>query len=129
MGLAFERVCLAHIPQIKRALQIAGILVNVASWRHIPDGIHPQGAQIDLLLDRADRVINVCEMKWSAAPFVIDKATESALLSKLETFRAVASPRRALHLTLVTPFGLTPNAHSSIVQSTVTLDNLFDSNL
>lgn len=129
MGLAFERVCLAHIPQIKRALQIAGILVNVASWRHIPDDIHPQGAQIDLLLDRADRVINVCEMKWSAAPFVIDKTTESALLSKLETFRAVASPRRALHLTLVTPFGLTPNAHSSIVQSTVTLDNLFDSNL
>ena len=124
-GLAFERVCLAHVPQIKRALQIAGVLVRVAAWRHVPDDIHPRGAQIDLLLDRADRIVNVCEMKWSAGPYAIDKATESNLRAKLETFQAVAAPRRALHLTLVTPDGVLPNTHSSIVQSQVTLDDLF----
>lgn len=124
-GLAFERVCLAHVPQIKQALQIAGVLVHVASWRHLPDAVHPHGTQIDLLLDRADRVVNVCEMKWSAGPYAIDKLTADNFRAKLETFRTVAAPRRTLHLTLVTPDGVLPNAHSSIVQSQVTLDDLF----
>ena len=124
-GLAFERVCLAHVRQIKQALQIGGVLVRVASWRHVPDEVHPKGAQIDLLLERADRVIDICEMKWCGGEFVIDKGLESALRTKLETFRAVSGTRCAVHLVMVTPDGVARNAHSGIAQAEVSLDDLF----
>ncbi len=124
-GLAFERVCLAHVPQIKRALQIGGVLVRVASWRHVPDDVHPDGAQIDLLLERADRVIDVCEMKWCDGPYAIDKAGERKLRTKLETFREVTGTRHAVHLAMVTPAGVVRNAHWGVVQSEATLDDLF----
>ena len=124
-GLAFERVCLAHVRQIKRALQIGGILVRVASWRHVPDEVHPQGAQIDLLLERADRVIDICEMKWCGGEYTIDKDGEKTLRTKLETFRSVSGTRHAVHLVMVTPAGVIRNAHSGVVQAEVTLDDLF----
>lgn len=124
-GLAFERVCLAHVPQIKRALQIGGVLVRVASWRHVPDDVHPDGAQIDLLLERADRVIDVCEMKWSDGAYAIDKAGERKMRNRLETFRSVTGTRCAVHLAMVTPEGVLHNAHSGIVQAEVVLEDLF----
>lgn len=124
-GHAFERVCLAHVPQIKRALQIGGVLVRVASWRHVPDDVHPDGAQIDLLLERADRVIDVCEMKWSDGAYAIDKADERKLRNRLETFRAVTGTRCSVQLVMVTPEGVVRNAHSGVVQAEAVLDDLF----
>ena len=80
---------------------------------------------IDLLLERSDGVTNVCEMKFSADRYVMDARAESELSRKLTVFQAVTKTRQALHLTLVTSFGLMRNVHSGRVQSEVTLDDLF----
>lgn len=124
-GLAFERLCLYHVPQIKMALGISGVLTNVHSWYHVADEVYPTGTQIDLLLDRADNVINLCEMKYSSGPYAIDKAEDSRLAEKAETFRAVSKTQKAIHLTFVTSRGLVRNAYWNDVQSEVTLDDLF----
>ena len=123
-GLAFERVCLQHVEEIKRALGISGVLTKVFAWRHLPNDVHPHGAQIDLLLERADRVVNVCEMKWSSGLFDIDKSYSQQLMDKIAVFRAVTGYRHAIHLTLVTTWGVARNKYSGVMQSEVTLEQL-----
>ena len=124
-GLAFERLCLLHVRQIKAALGISGIHVESYAWRQDPDESVPEGAQIDLLLERSDGVTNVCEMKFCADRYVMDARAESEISRKLTVFQAVTKTRQTLHLTLVTSFGLMRNKHSGRVQSEVTLDDLF----
>ena len=124
-GLSFERVCLWHIPQIKAALGVSGVLTQVYCWHHVADDDNPAGAQIDLLIERADHVINVCEMKFSKRPFSIDKVYLSQLKTKLGAFEQLTKTPSAIHLTLVTSAGLLRNKHSGIVQSEVNLDDLF----
>ena len=123
--MSFERVCFWHIPQIKAALGVSGVLTQVYCWHHVADENYPAGAQIDMLIERADHVINVCEMKFSLRPFSIEKAYLSQLKIKLGAFEQVSKTRSAIHLTLVTAAGLLRNKHSGIVQSEVTLDDLF----
>lgn len=122
--LAFERVCLQHIPQIKKELGISGILSNVASWRASQTETHA-GAQIDLLIDRGDNVVTVCEMKYSKDIFVIDASYAKALESKLSVFRTVSGTRKALHLALITTFGVSHNKYRNLVQNDLTMDCLF----
>jgi len=124
-GLAFERLCLSHVRQIKMALGIAGVRTEVYAWRHTADETYPWGVQIDLLLERADRVTNVCEMKYSHDAYAITSNYEKKLARKCETYREVAKTRNAVHLTLVAANGIARNAHASQVQSVVTLDDLF----
>ncbi len=121
-GYAFEQVCLAHVRQIKAKLGIAGVLTNVASWhsRH-----KKQGAQIDLLIDRNDNVINLCEMKYAGAPFVIDKKYDMALRNKRAAFVAETKTRKTIHLTMATTFGLRRNEYSGSIQSEITAEDLF----
>ena len=113
------------MPQIKAALGISGVLTNVYSWYHAADEVYPTGAQIDMLLDRADNVINLCEMKYSSGPFAIDKAMDADLSVKVETFRAVSKTQKAIHLTFVTSRGLARNSYWNDVQSEVTPNALF----
>ena len=125
-GLAFERVCLEHIPQIKRALGISGVLTEVSAWscKADPDkGIN--GSQIDLLIDRRDQVINLCEMKYAQDDFAMTKVTEESLRHKVSDFRTLTGTRSALHVTVVTTYGLKANKYSGMVQSVVTADDLF----
>ena len=124
-GLAFERVGLLHLRQIKKALGISGVLTSAYAWRHEADDTYPWGVQIDLLLERADHVVNVCEFKFSKDEFVISAEYAKALVRKCETFRAVTGTKDAVHLTLVTTEGVARNTHSGIVQSEVKLDDLF----
>lgn len=125
-GYAFENLCLKHVPQIKRALGIAGVQTLASSWRHVARLKTDRGAQIDLLIDRRDDVINVCEMKFSRDEFLIDKRYADELRNKLSVFRQVTATRKALFLTLVTTQGLTTNSHSQdLVQSCVLADALF----
>lgn len=124
-GLSFERVCFWHIPQLKQALGISGVLTQVYCWRHMPDEVYPTGVQIDMLIERADRVVNVCEMKFSSRPFVIDKDYAERLKDKIGTFEQVSKTRAAIQLTIVASAGLQRNKYSGIVQSEVTLDDLF----
>lgn len=121
-GLAFEMVCLSHVEQMKAALGVSGVSVGACAWHS--EKADP-GAQIDLLLDRADGVVNVCEMKFSQAEFAIDRAYDLALRNKLQAFAAETGTRKALHLTLVTTYGLARNQYAGIVQNELTLDDLF----
>ena len=123
-GLAFERLCMAHTQQIKAALGIAGVLSNVYSWRKEADETS-DGAQIDLLIDRKDQVINLCEMKYSLSEYAIDAEYEQKLRNKKSAFINATNTRKAVHLTMVTTFGIKANAHSGIVQNEITLEDLF----
>lgn len=124
-GRAFELLCLWHVPQILRALGVWGVSVSARSWRsRSTDG---PGAQVDLVLDRADNVVNLCEMKWvgSGVPYTIDKAYHEVLMRRVEAFAAESGTAKALHTTLVTPGGLTRNQYAGMVQSVVTAEDLF----
>ena len=123
-GLAFERLCMAHTQQIKAALGIAGVLSNVYSWRKEADETS-DGAQIDLLIDRKDQVVNLCEMKYSLSEYAIDAEYEQKLRNKKSAFINTTNTRKAVHLTMVTTFGIKANAHSGIVQNEITLEDLF----
>jgi hypothetical protein len=127
-GYAFENLCSRHIPQIKKALGIAGVQTETSSWRYQPRTTEEDGAQIDLLIDRRDGVINLCEMKFSAGEFIIEKKYGCQLRNKQETFRRVTGTRKALFLTLVTTHGVKANhLKSELVQNEVTADALFES--
>jgi len=82
--------------------------------------------QVDLVIDRRDEVINLCEMKYSLKEFTIDKDYENKLRERQELFRKETKTRKALHITFVTTYGLVKNKYSGIVQSEVTLDDLFE---
>jgi AAA+ ATPase superfamily predicted ATPase len=120
-GYAFEQVCLAHIKQIKEALGISGVHTDASSWISRGDG---KGARIDLVIDRGDRVINLCEIKFAKGPFEIDRAYDLALRGKIETFRNETKTRKALHLTMITTYGVKPGKYAGIVQSEVNMDEL-----
>ena len=124
-GLAFERVCLAHIDRIKEALGISGVAVKVASWRCRGNPGGPRGAQIDLVISRADNVVNICEMKFARGEYEIDADEAERLRNRTEAFRRETSFRGGIHLTFVTPYGVKHNKYWNMVQSEVTLDNLF----
>ena len=113
-----------HTVNIKQALGISGVFTEKSAWRYAPkDG---NGAQVDLLLDRQDNVISVCEMKFSNTEFAIDKAYAAALKYKLEIFRGQSKTKKALFLAMVTTYGIKNNMYSiGLVQNAVTMDDLF----
>ena len=121
-GYAFEQVCLHHIPQIKQRLGIAGVLTEVCSWNYAGEG---QREQIDLLIDRRDHVVNLCEMKYSRGRYELTRAYTEHLNDRLESFRLHTGTTKALHLTMVTTYGLKPSQYNGFVQSEVTMDDLF----
>ncbi len=124
-GLSFERLCFWHIPQIKRALGISGILADVYSWRGKSSPPDSEEAQIDMLIDRGDRIINVCEMKYSTGEYSMDEEGSRKLQRRLEIFRMATGTTKGLMPTLVCNHGLKRNANSAAIQSVVTLSDLF----
>ena len=124
-GFAFERLCLVHAEQVKAALGIAGVRTSVTTWHHKADDVYPKGVQIDLVIDRNDDLINLCEMKFCAGPFVIKKPYAADLANKRQAFESVTGTKKGLHLTFVTTAGVAHNSYWSDVQSEVTLDDLF----
>ena len=124
-GLAFERICLWHLPQIRAALGIAGVLTGAYSWRgrKTEDGDRP--VQIDLLLDRRDGVINLCEMKYSSAPYELDAEETERLAERAAQFVRQTGTRKAVSTVLVAAFGAKRNKYSGNIQAVVTLDDLF----
>lgn len=124
-GLAFERVCLLHSEQIKKALGISGVITNEYSWRTAANEDHP-GAQIDLLIDRSDKVINLCEIKYSDSPYTIDKKYLENLRNKVALFRQITKIRKGIALTMITSSGLVKNSYSmNNIHSQITADDLF----
>lgn len=125
-GFAFEKLCLAHIPQVKKALGINGLFTEESSWRKIGTADSP-GCQIDLIIDRGDNVINICELKFSQDEFTINKKYAEELRAKVNAFKKNTKTRKSLFLTFVTTFGLSENKYStSLVQQSITMDALFE---
>ena len=124
-GLAFERVCLLHSRQIKAKLGVAGIISSEYAWR-IEGNEEQSGAQIDLLIDRNDGVINLCEMKYTQSPFKIDAAYDAALQNKKMRFIEATETQKAIHLTMVISQGLVRNAFSDDIQCQIIGDELFE---
>ena len=125
-GLAFERVCLQHIPQIKRALGISGIVSNVCSWRTKKTEDHP-GVQLDLLISRGDNVVNLCEIKYYKGEYTVSDRDIESFQRKIDVFRTVTKTRKAVYLTMISFNGIAPNANRNAVQSIIVADDLFKS--
>lgn len=126
-GYAFEQVCLCHLPQIKKALGISGVFSTTSSWR---SATIKSGAQIDLVIDRRDHVINLCETKFSMNPFVIDSKYADELRNKIGVFKTETKTRKSVFLTMITTYGLQPNIHSvGLVQNNIVMDDLFEAKI
>ena len=123
-GHAFERVCLQHIPQIKTALGISGVQTNVCSWFARGTG-KQHGAQIDLVIQRADGFTDICEMKHSAGIFMIDQGYAKELQNKLEVYQELSKDKHTLHLVMVTTNGVAHNSYYNMIQKEITIDDLF----
>ena len=120
-GFAFETICLKHVQQIKQALRIDAIYSTHSSWFNA-------NAQIDLLIDRSDNVMNICELKFHNGPFSIDKRTHSDLLNKIYELRASTKTRKNIFITLITTFGINENQYSrAILNNALSIDSLFSS--
>lgn len=104
-GRAFEDVCFVHQQQIRRALEIGGVQAEVYPW-HEKENENTTGAQIDMLIDRSDRVVNLCEMKFSQEDLVISKDYDERLRRKLSVLMERTGGKRNVQVTLVTTFGL-----------------------
>ena len=126
LGLAFERVCLEHIKQIKIKLGISGVYTEVNSWTCKKDedkGLF--GSQIDLLIVRKDQVINLCEMKYSDTEYTIKKDLDESIRRKISDLKNGTKTKYAIFPTLITTYGLMENSYSYNIQSVITLEDLF----
>lgn len=126
-GYAFESVCYKHLAQIRQSLAIEPTAI-ANSWRHAPrKNSEENGAQIDLLFDRNDGVITLCEIKYSQKPFAIDKATAKNLINKINTFKKITGTKKEIFITMITSQGLKETMYSSeLVSNEVCLTDLFN---
>lgn len=124
-GIAFEGICMKHTEQIKSALGIAGVHADVSVWRNTGSTANT-GAQIDLLIDRQDQCINVCEIKFTLSKYDVTKAYAKELQEKLNVFMGKTQTKKTLFLTMITTFGVKNIAnHASLIDAEITMDTLF----
>ncbi len=126
MGLSFELVCLLHHRQIKKALNIAGVSTSISTWQckaNEKEGL--PGAQIDMIIERADRIVHLCEIKFSEGEYRISNEYETKLRERMSTFRYVTKCKKSLVHTFITTYGVANGKFRSIVHSEVILDDLF----
>lgn len=121
-GFSFELLCLLHLEQIKKTLGIDRILNDSSAWRSRQSD---RNTQIDLVINRADHNINLCEMKFANGLYAIDKSYEQKLLERMSIFRAETKTRCSTRLTMVTTYGVLKNKHSGLVDDEIVLDDLF----
>lgn len=123
-GLAFERVCLLHSIQIKAALGISGIMANIFSWHVKGNDVHP-GVQIDLLIDRSDNVINICEMKYAPNGYSMTAAALESINKKVIVLQHYVHARKFISPVLITSNGIIRNKYSDDIRQSVTAEQLF----
>ena len=123
-GYAFEEICFSHIQQIKAALGISGINTSVSSWIPRDDNGKPL-SQMDLIIERADNNVNLCEIKFYSTAYTIDKQYDAKLRDRVQMLINILPPKQTVKLTTITTFGLKRNEYSGQVQSSITMDDLF----
>ncbi|MBL4634233.1 MAG: AAA family ATPase [Kofleriaceae bacterium] len=127
-GIAFEGICIKHVGWLKSALGIGAVETTDSSWSHRPVDASDEGAQIDLVINRKDGCVNLCEMKFSESEFVIDKAYAKSLRNKRGSFARITKTRKTLFLTMVTTYGVRENQHySDLGITSITMSSLFQS--
>lgn len=127
-GYSFEGICMKHFHQIQAALHLDRVLALPSSWRYLPPkGQSEQhGAQIDLLLDRNDDAITICEIKYSTIPYKLEKSAALNLINKIEKFKHITKTQKQIFVALVTTLGIKPSLWlEDTVHQVVTLEDLF----
>jgi hypothetical protein len=125
-GLTFELICQQHHPQVKKALGINGMATAVSTWSCTRnEALSQPGTQVDMLIERADRVIHLCEIKFSEGVYNITAEYEQKLRQRLDVFRQRTKCKKTVVNTFITTFGVGDGKHRSIVHSEVTMDDLF----
>ncbi|AOZ97888.1 AAA family ATPase [Butyrivibrio hungatei] len=117
-GHAFEILCLLHIEQIKKALGISGVETKEFTW-------NTREAQIDLVIERADRITNLCEIKYTDSPYIVSAGYEKELINKKEVFKTKTKTKNATKITLISAQGTSGTAHMEHISEVLTLDDLF----
>ena len=125
-GYAFENICLQHIEKIKAALGIAGVFTRQFSFQAKATD-DEEGAQIDLLIDRNDRVINLFELKFYSKEFLLTKAYSMDLRRKMMVFEHNTKTKKQISWAMLTTFGLADNAYRlDLIDHDLTIDVLFE---
>ena len=124
-GLAFERVCAQHINQIQKALGIGGVYCEYFAWAAKENKSFP-AIQCDMIIDRADNMVNICEMKYTDGPYAITPAYLVELNLRRCRYQHEVAPKKGVQLTMVASSGLVRNPQSMEINSVITLDNLFE---
>ena len=122
-GLAFENVCFRHVDQIRKALDIYGVHTTHSAWLGYDEELG--GAQIDLILDRDDHVLNLCEIKYLSSDFSVNATYQRKLANRQAIIQKKISRKQVIHHTLITTYGLTQNAYSGIFSKVITIEDLF----
>lgn len=123
-GIAFEQVCLLHINEIKESLGISGISTWTGAW-YKSGGEEKPGAQIDLIIDRQDQIINICEMKFSSRPFEITKSVKEVIMKRKEIFVDTTKTTKSISNILITPYGEKNGKYRGLFDRIITIDTLF----
>ncbi|MFM2394458.1 MAG: hypothetical protein RLZZ546_2440 [Bacteroidota bacterium] len=124
-GLAFENTCFQHIECIKEKLRIGGIYSTISSWRHKGDDTM-KGVQIDMLIDRDDKIINLCEIKYYSNLVVVTSDLAKQIRMKMTSFAYFTKSKKSIFPILIAPYGMQENEHSQgLIQNVVELDDLF----
>lgn len=125
-GVAFERVCLEHVSEIKNALGISGVSTNAYSWSCKKDNEKGlEGSQIDLIIERRDQIIDLCEMKYSTKPFKVTLKVDTDIHRKTWDFINATGTHFAVHPIILTPYGITDDSYRGQIQAVITADDLF----
>lgn len=117
-GLTFELVWLTHLKQFRKGLGIDGMETDVSIWRG-------NGMQIDLIINRGDRLINLCEIKFSKEPYTVSKELADKIRLRAALFKESTKTRKGVINTFLTTFGVLPTIHSGVVDKEITMDCLF----
>ena len=126
VGLAFERVCFQHIRQIKQALGISGVVTTVYSWRTGPSlPSAGDGAQIDMLIDRADNMANICEMKFSNGKYVVTQDDHFKISNRSDRFAEFIGHKKSINIAMVTVFGIVQTGYWGDIHNSITSEDLF----
>jgi AAA+ ATPase superfamily predicted ATPase len=124
-GYAFERICLKHTRQIKGALGIESVYTEESVWHNQAKG-ETQGTQIDLLIDRRDGIINLCEIKFTTDSYTLTKTYAQTLEQKVRIFTSLSGTKKTVFLTFISTYGLKNKEQlAGLIQSEITMDALF----
>ena len=124
-GFAFEELCIRHLQHIKQGLGISGMATAASSWRLTGKSTESKGTQVDLVISRADKIIHLIEMKFSAVPYAITKDYAKHLTERKQLFMEANNISRGVVLSFITPFGLKAGQYTSLVHSSLAADTMF----